>query len=387
MFTYQNFMAFVRGNGLARQNRFYVDMGVPKVLADLNGMRGVQTSDTKDFFIKGASIPGVAVSSETVRLTGEAIEVPYDRTFSQITLTFYVDVNLKVRRYFDMWIDKIQNPSSRVMSFYGDYITNISLFVLDINDKQRYRMTCFECWPKSVGALTVDNEQSGIMTMDITFEFRNYRTGMMAVQDYQIVADRQQRMLNKKVGGLGLLDSLLPEKYRGIILQNPANVSQYVNDPSAMSLIANDPIAMSNIVESGPAKQSLWGSDTALAAIGNSPIGWQSLRDASAHSIINIPNLAMGAANGIYGTYAGVKYISTGIGLDITEAKDTLLTLKDIRDGSIRPSTLGAATQGVFNTTSALGKMVSPFTGPMSITPTGEDVGGASASVGVLDCN
>jgi len=374
MFTYERFLAFSKKNELARQNRFDAFIGTPPIMYG-NYLR--------DVFCKSVMIGGVNVASDPVRLTGEMIEVPYDRTFSNITLTMYTDIDLKVRRYFDAWVEGIQGTRNRVLSFYRQYTTNITVYVLDKNNVPRYKINCFECWPKTIGSLSLDNELAGFMFFDVTFEFRYYVTNLLQVDDYS-----PRQMLSptvvSTVGGANTQGINDYSSMRQVILNNPGDLGAYVNDPSAMNIIANDPLSMAAIAESSAAKEALWESDSALAAVGESPTGWAALRGASLHSIVGIPNLVMGGVNTAFDTYQGAKYITTGISLDITEGQDTLIRLNDLRNGSISPSSLSAATQGVSNSTGALGKLVAPINGPASVTPEGDNISGATAFLGLL---
>jgi len=165
MFTYSQFKSEVQSKGFAKQNRFFVNIGSPRVLAGLKPLDHV--------LVKSATISPATLASSNLRLTGEMIEVPYDKTFGQLTIGFYVDRDMVIRNYFDRWFEKIKSPN-RIMSYYNDYTTTISINVLDINDNNKYRITAFECWPKSKDAIKLDQGSKEFMTLDVTFQYRYY---------------------------------------------------------------------------------------------------------------------------------------------------------------------------------------------------------------------
>lgn len=172
MASLSEFISYVRTNSISRQNRFEVSiLGTPRIL------QGIPIVPM--LLCKSVNINGVNVSSDPVRYTGEVIEIPYDRTFSGCTLTFYADINLINRKYFEEWVNGIQDRSTRIMTYYDYYITNLEVNVLNVNDVSVYKMDLYECWPKTIGPLMLDNSVNELMTFDVSFEYRYHKTTIM----------------------------------------------------------------------------------------------------------------------------------------------------------------------------------------------------------------
>lgn len=163
--SYTKFLARVRADGLARQNRFWVNIGAAPVLI----------GEDLTLLCKSVNVPGVSFSTAPVRTIGEVIEAPYDRNFSPATLTFYVDRQMIVRRIFDDWVEKIQNSYTRVFGWYNEFIApQMEIYVDNRQDESIYKMTLYDAHPKSIGGLNLDQGANDIMTFDVTFDYRYY---------------------------------------------------------------------------------------------------------------------------------------------------------------------------------------------------------------------
>lgn len=179
MFNYSEFVTFVKGDGLARQNRFYIDMAVPSLKGQYSTLwSDMQSLKNMVMLCKSVNIPGVNVTTAEVRTTGEVTNVPYDRNFGSATFTFYVDRQMIVRMMFDDWIASIQDPDNRTFGWYKDFVSEYAeVFVLPKSETGAvYAIKLHELMPKSIGNLSLDQSSNDIMTVDVTFDYRNYTT-------------------------------------------------------------------------------------------------------------------------------------------------------------------------------------------------------------------
>ncbi len=185
-FSYSEFVSQVKGGyGTINQNRFYVTMGLPKFTASSPSVRTMFSELVQRRMVhmlcKGVNIPSVSVASTEVRTTGEVINAPYDRNFAPATFTFYVDRRMLVRYYFDEWLNSIQNPSTRNIGWYSDFVVpEIKIHVLTKSEVPTvYTMTLYEAYPKSISNLSLDHANNDLMTLDVTFDFHYYTAEAM----------------------------------------------------------------------------------------------------------------------------------------------------------------------------------------------------------------
>jgi len=108
MATIDDFIATVKTQGMMRSNRYTVTMG--DVVNDPDNLRQIM------MYCADVQLPGVNMSTAQLRTYGELREVPYEKLFGDINLTFYVDTNMNVKNYFDRWMGLIQDPFTRALT-------------------------------------------------------------------------------------------------------------------------------------------------------------------------------------------------------------------------------------------------------------------------------
>jgi len=104
MSTLNEFIASIKTNGIMPLNRYEVDFALPKTIAStFNG-----DLQTVHLHCERVTIPGMAISTQQARTYGEFREMPYERTFDNVNMTFLVDTTMDTKRLFDSWINSIQ---------------------------------------------------------------------------------------------------------------------------------------------------------------------------------------------------------------------------------------------------------------------------------------
>jgi hypothetical protein len=87
-------------------------------------------------------------------------------------MTFLVDGLMESKKFFDQWIHSIQDPGTRQFNFYKNYITDMEIKVYDKSDTEQYSVKLYECYPKDIGQIQLDNSSKDIMTFDVTMNYR-----------------------------------------------------------------------------------------------------------------------------------------------------------------------------------------------------------------------
>ena len=198
----QRFKEEVKGHGLARTNRFIVGFGVPPLVQkDKYNLEMVQ------LFCETASIPGINIATQPNRSFGEQREIPYDRNFEPVTLNFYVDQAMTVKSFFDTWLDTVIDPRSRTINYYDEYVTDISITVVGLNDENIYTINLYEAYPKNIQSINLDQNNKDIMKLGVVFNYKYSR-----VQRYDILGGDPslQNIFNseKNIGLNGYLSPL-----------------------------------------------------------------------------------------------------------------------------------------------------------------------------------
>jgi hypothetical protein len=160
-----DFVGSIAREGLMRTNRFSVMLSIPQAVS-----RGSYTTDLRKvlLYCDTINIPGISVATTEAKTYGEIREMPYQRLFEPITMTFFVDNSMNVKLLFDAWLAAIIDPGSRIINYYKDYISTMTISIQDINEKSRYQVTAYECYPKSVSSIQMDYASKDVMKVTVT---------------------------------------------------------------------------------------------------------------------------------------------------------------------------------------------------------------------------
>ena len=129
----ENFISEIRKTGVARPNKFSVQIQTPKCM--LSGQK--LTMDSKlpeliNLYCQTASIPGQNIGVRDLRITGPTYKRPVNIDYGGegITFTFLMDGKLNIKSFFDVWMQKIIDPIQFQANYdYGDnaYTTQIEI--------------------------------------------------------------------------------------------------------------------------------------------------------------------------------------------------------------------------------------------------------------------
>lgn len=174
----QDFIAEVKGKGLMKNTHFSVLITAP---TDSSGKHIIDDPvafpvalNTYVMFCDSTSLPGTSLSTVDVSPYGEIREQPTQRIYDPVNLSFYVDIDFKIKKFFDLWLNYIINPITRNHSYYSNYVTKVEITAYDGEHNERYKVTLNECYPKSVGNIEMSYSAEGIMKLNVTLQYRNY---------------------------------------------------------------------------------------------------------------------------------------------------------------------------------------------------------------------
>lgn len=167
-FNIENFRSAIASGGLARENRF-------EVLLPEFGSGNTPVS----LFCKTASLPQLAVLTKQQRLFGpsqiRAASIDYGGQGLQ--LTFYVDSNMDVKKYFDDWMHKCINSSSFTANYLKDYAKDVWIYQLNDKEEPVYEIKLAEAFPTGSGPLSLDQASNdSFHIFPVTFAYRYWET-------------------------------------------------------------------------------------------------------------------------------------------------------------------------------------------------------------------
>ena len=161
-----DFIANIKNEGLMRNNRYEVIFNVPKSVGFYGDLRKVL------LYCDNVTLPGISISTAMARTYGEIREMPYEKLFQTINMSFFVDMRMEVKRLFDEWQAGIQDPVTRNMYYYDDYTTQVEIAVLDLNNNARYFVTLYDVYVKDIAPIQMDYSNKDIMKLNVTLNYK-----------------------------------------------------------------------------------------------------------------------------------------------------------------------------------------------------------------------
>jgi len=124
---------------LVRPNLFNATLlGYKKIVGGLTGTLP-DVDPTFKFRCEKAELPGrTLATSEDAVGGGPSLKLPYDVTYNDITLSIICSSDMKERKFFEEWMDRIIGRGGRtnagLVSYYSDYALGVSLKVEQLNE-------------------------------------------------------------------------------------------------------------------------------------------------------------------------------------------------------------------------------------------------------------
>lgn len=155
-----------RVGDLYRPSLFQVNIGFPAGVAG-ESARQVQV------MCKGAQIPEDTVNAVDVFYMGRAIKVAGNRTFNDITLTFYADAEFNLRGAFERWMALMNTHITNVgLTNHNLYKGDIIVTALDRAGKAGASYKIQGAFPTNISALDLDfSTTDSVGEFSITFAY------------------------------------------------------------------------------------------------------------------------------------------------------------------------------------------------------------------------
>jgi len=159
-----------------------------------------------NFYADNINLPSKQVTTGQVTNIGSTYNYATSSTFSQINITFTMPRNHKTRMIFERWISLMSSDSNQMTDYYDNYVCShlyvfkwergggakitlpdeIKNFLkrigVKVSDVERYRddqlvgvYDIMNLFPYNIGSMSLSNETTSIMKMDVGFFYERYR--------------------------------------------------------------------------------------------------------------------------------------------------------------------------------------------------------------------
>lgn len=168
----ERFLSEFRFNSLARTNRFNVVVIPPPVLAG-----GDYPMNMINLYCEQANLPLVNVTTKPYKIFGPAYQRPISSEYGGegISMTFHIDRDMRLKRFFEDWVHSIVDPDSFLVSYQEDYVTTIAIEQLDEEENVTYAIELLEAFPRSLNLVELNNgSQNQTHRLNVLFAYRKW---------------------------------------------------------------------------------------------------------------------------------------------------------------------------------------------------------------------
>jgi len=131
------------------------------------------TARNLTYFCELAELPGRSLLTADEKIYGPIRKIPYGSSYIETNMTFLCTSDgMKEKRFFDSWMDLINNPISHDVNYYDSYVQNVNLSMFNETNSLMYACTFYECYPTLVSSLSLNASANDYARINVTFAYR-----------------------------------------------------------------------------------------------------------------------------------------------------------------------------------------------------------------------
>ena len=178
-------LAKARGLDFARPNRFEVHIFKPPGAHSSGGattnpatgaLNKFTNEDMRSFSMRCESItmPFRALTTiEDANIYGPTREIASGISYAgDIDLVFQSNGNLGERVFFEEWQKQAFNETTWNLNYHKEYVGEIQIFLLDMQDVRKYGVVLHEVYPKTINGIDLSAGGEGIVETTVGVSFR-----------------------------------------------------------------------------------------------------------------------------------------------------------------------------------------------------------------------
>lgn len=167
------FMSELRTRNISKQSLYYIEIVPPKIFGSQT--KGFDSTDKNlvSMWCHTAQTPQYGILTEdSYTEAGVRRKFAYDQDYQNLTLSFYIDQEYKIKRFFDQWKQAIV-PQRRNFGYPEDYTAQtLNLYILDQMGNPTYLYEYVNIYPKTIQAIELSYASgSPLSTFSIEFVF------------------------------------------------------------------------------------------------------------------------------------------------------------------------------------------------------------------------
>jgi len=127
------------------------------------------------YMVKTAQMPSTQLEEVVLNWQGFDWKFPGKHTYTDVVVTFNVDLKAKIRNTFEKWSNLCHDPKTNVYSTHNIFMVDQKLKMVGYDGVVILEFTLHDAWPKEVSQITMDYASTEVATFDVTFTY-SYHT-------------------------------------------------------------------------------------------------------------------------------------------------------------------------------------------------------------------
>lgn len=164
-------LSYFNSNGVARLNRFRIDIPLPTSLLFLQNDLNIDKSYTLNLLCDTTGLPGTTISTSEYGAVRNTIKIPQSITHDDIEFSFYLDGSMTPKKIFEAWVDLVVNKTTFRTAYLRDIVSDIVVQNLDAEGSVMYGVKLIDAYPIGIPSITMSNDLENIEKMAVTFTF------------------------------------------------------------------------------------------------------------------------------------------------------------------------------------------------------------------------
>lgn len=134
------------------------------------------TQEDAIYLVKTAQMPSTALEEVTLNWQGFDWKFPGKHTYTDVVVTFNVDLEAKIRQTFELWSNLCHDPATNFYTTHDVYMADQRLNMIGYEGQNILEFVLHDAWPKEVSQIAMDYASTEVATFDVTFTYSYHET-------------------------------------------------------------------------------------------------------------------------------------------------------------------------------------------------------------------
>lgn len=168
------FTAQLQSRNVSKPSLYYVEIVPPPLMSPPYAISGMSDMNLISLWCAAAQTPQSTILTRDEYVeAGTRRKYAYDQDYTNLTLSFYLDQDYNVKKFFDLWKQAIV-PQRRNFEYPDGYTAEkINVYIINQEEKSTYLYEYSRAYPKSNNAVELNYANSttvATLTIDFVFE-------------------------------------------------------------------------------------------------------------------------------------------------------------------------------------------------------------------------